>query len=190
MLVGKLALHSAAVRKDIQCATVIIEGAKELGAVDNNAYSFKVEGRTLVHPHVGGLPQRNADAARLIWLYGDGTVLDRAQGRAEVNRPISRKSPNCYGVVAIASRAIRWEWLLFFVMRDNGLAKIASEGYGKVRWIRHRDIGCASDHRLRRPKRQQETKQRGQAREIQGRLPVCTLIHTFPRFISNKAKFG
>ena len=82
MLVGKVALHGAGVRKDIQCATVIIDGTKELGAVDNNAYSFKVEGRTLVNPHVGRLPQRNADAARLTWLYGDGTVLDRAQRRA------------------------------------------------------------------------------------------------------------
>ncbi|MGZ6186319.1 MAG: hypothetical protein ACXWNN_10570, partial [Candidatus Binataceae bacterium] len=81
------------------------------------------------------------------------------QRRAEVNRPISRKSPNCYGVVPIAGRAIRWEGLLFFVMRNNGLAKIAGEGNGKVRWIRHGDIGCAGDHRLRRPKRQQETKQ-------------------------------
>jgi hypothetical protein len=186
MLVGKVALHSAGVRKDIQCATVIIDGTKELGAVDNNPYSFKVERRTLVHPHVGRLPQRNADAARLTWLYGDGTVLDRAHRRAEVNDPISRKSPNCYGVVPIASRAIRWEWLLFFVMRNNGLAKIASEGNGNVCWIRHGDIGCTGDYRLRRPKRQQKTKQRGQAREFQERLPVSALIHTFPRFIPNK----
>ena len=92
MLVGKVALHGAGMRKDIECATVIIDGTKELGAVDNNAYSFKVERRTLVHPHVGGLPQRNADAARLTGLYGDGAVLDRAQRRAEVNRPISRRS--------------------------------------------------------------------------------------------------
>ena len=44
-------------------------------------------------------------------------------------------------------------------MRNNGLTKIAGEGNGNVRWIRHGDIGCAGDHRLRRPKREQETQQ-------------------------------